>query len=224
MIPWKHLDSADIPNDAGQLHLYQRDEEFSIRINNLELMNSRAHGSEEKLAELGCAAFNTRNQPRVLIGGLGMGFTAAAALCHLGVDAQVEVAELLPAVVRWNREHIGHLAGHPLKDPRTRIREIDVAAIIKTSTQCYDAILLDVDNGPDGLTQKENDWLYANAGLRAAQRALKPGGILAVWSAAPSKAFTDRLRKVGFKVQEEQTSARGKGKGGRHTIWLATRQ
>ncbi len=221
MIPWKQLDSTEIPNDGGLLRLYQRDEEFSIRIDNCELMNSRAHGSEEKLAELGCAALIKQAQPKVLIGGLGMGFTAAAALLHLGVNAQLEIAELLPAVVRWNREFIGHLAGHPLKDPRTRVREIDVAAIIKTSRQTFDAILLDVDNGPDGLTQKENDWLYSLEGLKAARRALKPGGTLAVWSAAPSKAFTDRLRKSGYKVREEQIRARGKGKGGRHTIWLA---
>jgi len=223
MIPWKQLDSTDIPNDGGLLHLHQRDDEFSIRIGNCELMNSRAHGSEEKLAELGCAGLGTTERPRVLVGGLGMGFTAAAALNHLGVDASLEVAELLPAVVRWNREYLGHLAGYPLKDPRTLIREIDVAAIIKTSTQRFDAILLDVDNGPDGLTQKENDWLYSNAGLKTAYQALKAGGTLAVWSATPSAAFTTRLRKAGYKVREEQTSARGKGKGGRHTIWLASR-
>ena len=223
MIPWKQLDSTDIPNDGGQLHLYQRDDEFSIRIDTCELMNSRAHGSEEKLAELGCAGLGKAERPRVLVGGLGMGFTAAAALLHLGVNAHLEVAELLPAVVRWNREYLGHLAGHPLKDPRTLIREIDVAAIIKTSTQQFDAILLDVDNGPDGLTQKENDWLYSSAGLSAAYQALKPGGVLAVWSAGSSAAFTGRLRKAGYKVREEQTRARGKGKGGRHTIWLANR-
>lgn len=223
MIPWKQLDSTDIPNDGGQLHLFQRGEEFSIRIDNCELMNSRAHGSEEKLAEFGCADLGKRERPRVLVGGLGMGFTAAAALLHLGVNACLEIAELLPAVVRWNREYLGHLAGHPLKDPRTLIREIDVAAIIKTSPQKFDAILLDVDNGPDGLTQKENDWLYSNAGLQTTYRALKAGGTLAVWSAAPSVAFTTRLRKAGFKVREEHTRARGTGKGGRHTIWLATR-
>ena len=223
MIPWKQLDSTDIPNDGGKLHLHQRDDEFSIRIDHCELMNSRAHGSEEKLAELGCAGLGTVERPRVLVGGLGMGFTAAAALLHLGANACLEVAELLPAVVRWNREYLGHLAGHPLQDPRTLIREIDVAAIIKTSAQKFDAILLDVDNGPDGLTQKENDWLYSSAGLKATYQALKTGGTLAVWSAAPSTAFTSRLRKAGYMVREEQTSARGKGKGGRHTIWLATR-
>ena len=223
MIPWKQLDSADIPNDGGKLHLFQRAEEFSIRIDHCELMNSRAHGSEEKLAELGCAGLGTVERPRVLVGGLGMGFTAAEALRHLGVNASLEVAELLSAVVRWNREYLGHLAGHPLKDPRTQIREIDVAAIIKTSPQRFDAILLDVDNGPDGLTQKENDWLYSDAGLKTSYQALKPGGVLAVWSAAPSTAFTGRLRKAGYKVREEQTRARGKSKGGRHTIWLAVR-
>ncbi len=223
MIPWKQLDSTDILNNGGQLHLYQRDDEFSIRIDHCELMNSRAHGSEEKLAEFGCAGLGATERPRVLVGGLGMGFTAAAALLHLGVNAQLEVAELLPAVVRWNREYLGHLAGHPLKDPRILIREIDVAAIIKTSPHKFDAILLDVDNGPDGLTQKENDWLYSNAGLQTTYQALKAGGTLAVWSAAPSAAFSTRLRKAGYKVREETTRARGTGKGSRHTIWLATR-
>ena len=223
MIPWKQLDRTEIPKGGGSLHLFQRDTEFSIRIDNCELMNSRAHGSEEKLAELGCAGLLSVTKSRVLVGGLGMGFTAAAALRHLGGDAQLEVAELLPAVVRWNREHLGHLAGFPLKDPRVMIREIDVAILIKSSSQAYDAILLDVDNGPDGLTQKENDWLYSNAGLKATCRALKPGGTLAVWSAAPSTPFTERLRKNGYKVKQEQASARAKGKGGRHTIWLATR-
>lgn len=221
MIPWKQLDETNIPNDGGRLRLYQRDAEFSIRIDNCELMNSRAHGSEEQLAELSCANLNRLDRPRVLIGGLGMGFTAAAALQHLGVNARLEIAELLPAVVRWNREYLGHLAGYPLKDPRTEIHEIDVAAIIKTSLKTFDAILLDVDNGPDGLTQKENDWLYSNAGLKACIRTLKAGGILAVWSAAPCQAFTGRLHKAGFKVREEKIRAHGTGKGGRHIIWLA---
>ncbi|WP_020675176.1 spermidine synthase [Geopsychrobacter electrodiphilus] len=224
MIPWKQLDSTDIPNDGGQLRLFQRDDEFSIRIDNCELMNSRAHGSEEKLAEWGCATLNRLEAPRVLIGGLGMGFTAAAALLQLGSNAQVVIAELLPAVVRWNREFLGHLAGQPLQDPRTQIRETDVAALIKTSPRMFDAILLDVDNGPDGLTQKENDWLYSDAGLKSSYQALKSGGVLAVWSAGPSTAFTNRLHKAGFKVREEQTRARGKGKGSRHTIWLGTRK
>jgi spermidine synthase len=223
MIPWKQLDSTDIPNHGGKLRLLQRDREFSIRIDNCELMNSRAHGSEEKLAEWGCSALPNLAAPRVLIGGLGMGFTAAASLLQLGEHAQVEVAELLPAVVRWNRDYLGHLAGHPLQDPRLKIRELDVAALIKSSFGQFDAILLDVDNGPEGLTQKENDWLYSEAGLKTSYQALKAGGVLAVWSAAPSAAFSARLAATGFQVREEQTRARTQKKGGRHTIWLATR-
>lgn len=223
MIPWKLLDTAQVPGNGGELRLYRRGDEFSIRIaDGGELMNSRIHGSEEALAELTCGKIADRSRPRVLIGGLGMGFTLAAALHHLGADAEVVVAELVPAVVVWNRGPLGEHAGHPLEDKRATVCEGDVADILKTRQQAYDAILLDVDNGPDGLTSKNNDWLYTMDGLHASFGALRPEGVLAVWSAGPDREFTKRLRKAGFRVEQVRVRARGK-KGARHTIWLAAR-
>lgn len=223
MIPWKLLDTAQIPGNGGELQLYQRDTEFSIRIaDGSELMNTRAHSSEEALAELACRKIADRSRPRVLIGGLGMGFTLAAALRHLAQNAEVVVAELLPAVVEWNRGSLGDHAGHPLQDERTTVREGDVAKILKAERQAYDAILLDVDNGPDGFTHKKNNWLYTFDGLTASYTALRPKGILAVWSAGPDRNFTERLRKVGFKVVQNRVRAR-ENKGALHTIWLAER-
>lgn len=223
MIPWKLLDTAQVPGNNGELRLYRREDEFSIKIaDGGELMNSRIHGSEEALAELTCGKIADRFRPRVLIGGLGMGFTLAAALHHLGADAEVVVAELVPAVVVWNRGPLGEHAGHPLEDKRATVCEGDVADILKTRQQAYDAILLDVDNGPDGLTSKNNDWLYTMDGLHASFGALRPEGVLAVWSAGPDREFTKRLRKAGFRVEQVRVRARGK-KGARHTIWLAAR-
>lgn len=223
MIPWKLLDTAQVPGNGGELRLYRRGDEFSIKIaDGGELMNSRIHGSEEALAELACGKIADRSRPRVLIGGLGMGFTLAAALHHLGADAEVVVAELVPAVVVWNRGPLGEHAGHPLEDKRAVVCEGDVADILKTRQQAYDAILLDVDNGPDGLTSKNNDWLYTMDGLHASFGALRPEGVLAVWSAAPDREFTKRLCKAGFRVEQVRVRARGR-KGARHTIWLAAR-
>ena len=224
MKPWTLIDSTAIPADGGELRLYRRGEEYSIMIvGGGELMNTRMHGSEDALAELGCAHLSGQPAPRVLIGGLGMGFTLAAALAQLGADAEVIVAELIPAVVEWNREHLGRFAGHPLGDPRSRVSLGDVAALLKQERAAYDAILLDVDNGPEGLTHKENDWLYGSKGLAAAYTALRPGGVLAVWSAGPDHAFSERLRHTGFTVDEQRVRAHGKGKGARHTIWVARR-
>lgn len=223
MISWKLLDTAQVPGNGGELRLYRRGDEFSIRIaDGGELMNSRIHGSEKALAELTCKKIADRSRPRVLIGGLGMGFTLAAALHHLGADAEVVVAELVPAVVVWNRGPLGEHAGHPLEDKRATVCEGDVADILKTRQQAYDAILLDVDNGPDGLTSKNNDWLYTMDGLHASFGALRPEGVLAVWSAGPDREFTKRLRKAGFRVEQVRVRARGK-KGARHMIWLAAR-
>ena len=224
MIPWVLLDSAQVPGNGGELRLYQRRDEFSIRIiGRGELMNSRVHGSEDALAEQTCARLNGGSNPRLLVGGLGMGFTLAAALRHIGDQAQVVVAELVPAVVAWNRGPLGAHAGHPLQDPRVIVREGDVARILKSEQQAYDAILMDVDNGPEGFTRKENDWLYGMNGLNAAYAALRPHGVLAVWSAGPDKAFLQRLRKVGFEVDEVRVRAHGK-KGARHIIWFARRR
>jgi spermidine synthase len=223
MIPWEFLESAQVPGNGGELGLYRRGAEFSIRVGNRELMNSRVHGSEEALAELACARIASRPQPRVLIGGLGMGFTLAAALRRLGAEGRVVVAELVPAVVTWNRGPLAALAGHPLQDARVTVQEVDVARILRVTRQTYDAILLDVDNGPEGLARKENDWLYARPGLEAAHAALHPAGVLAVWSAAPNPVFSQRLRRVGFTVEELHVPARSSRKGRRHTIWLAGR-
>ena len=223
MNPWILLDSAQVPGNSGELRLYQRSDEFSINITGRgELMNSRVHGSEDALAEHTCARLANRTTPRLLIGGLGMGFTLAAALKHLGNQAHIEVAELVPAVIAWNKGPLGEQSGYPLHDPRVTIREKDVARILTTAEQAYDAILLDVDNGPEGLTRKENDWLYSIDGLNEACAALRPRGILAVWSAGPDKNFVQRLRKTGFDVEEIRVRAHG-SKGPRHTIWFARR-
>ena len=223
MKPWLLLDSTQVPGNGGELRLYRRGDDFSIIIvGHGELMNSRVHGSEDALAEYTCARLVERVQPRLLIGGLGMGFTLAAALRHLGDQARVVVAELVPAVVEWNRGALGLQAGHPLQDPRVVVHEGDVARLIVREQQGFDAILLDVDNGPEGLTRKENDWLYGVNGLSAAYAALRPRGVLAVWSAGPDEHFVQRLRKVGFVVEQVRVHAHGT-KGARHVIWFARR-
>jgi len=220
MIPWEFLDSAKIPGQGAELRLSRRGEEFSIRVNHAELMNSRAHGSEEALAELSCARIGDLAKPRVLVGGLGMGFTVAAALKHLPPAARVIVAELVPGLVDWNRRLLGHLAGWPLQDPRVEVRLGDVAKLLKESTLQFDAILLDVDNGPNGLNLP---GLYGPAGLRSSHQALAEGGILAVWSVAPDQLFSKRLQQAGFNFEEIRARARGKGKGAKHCLWLATK-
>jgi spermidine synthase len=223
MTPWVLIDTAQVPGNGGELRLYQRGDEFSIKVEGRgELMNSRVHGSEDALAEHSCARLADCVKPQLLIGGLGMGFTLAEALRHVGSHAQVVVAELVPAVVTWNRGPLGKYAGHPLEDPRVSVREGDVARIIEAARQAYDAILLDVDNGPEGLTRKDNDWLYGMDGLNAAYTALRGGGVLAVWSAGPDQKFLQRLRKVGFEVQEVRVRSRG-SKGARHIICFARR-
>ncbi|MFC1774573.1 spermidine synthase [Pseudomonadota bacterium] len=223
MTPWILLDSAQVPGKGGELRLYQRGDEFSIKLEGRgELMNSRVHGSEDALAEHTCARLSDCEKPRLLIGGLGMGFTLAEALRHIGSQAQVVVAELVPEVVTWNRGPLGKFAGNPLEDPRVLVHEGDVARIIDAEQQAYDAILLDVDNGPEGLTRKENDRLYDIDGLNAAYAALRANGVLAVWSAGPDQKFLQRLRKTGFEVEEIRVRSRG-AKGARHIIWFARR-
>ncbi len=223
MIAWELLGHTGVPGNEAPLSLFKRDREFSIRLDGCEIMNSRLHGSEEALAELACARIADRPRARVLIGGLGMGFTLAAALRGLGAGSRVEVAELVPAVVAWNRGVLAHLAGHPLADKRVTVREADVVGILKTARGAYDAVLLDVDNGPDGLTSKGNGWLYGHGGLAASFSALRPGGVLGVWSAGPDRAFVGRLRGAGFAVDEIRVWARTPGKGARHTLWIAVR-
>ncbi len=223
MTSWKLIDSAAIPGTEDELCFYQSETHFSISIKSGgQLMNTLEHASEDSLASLTCSKVADRPRPRVLIGGLGMGFTLAAALRQLGEDAEVVVGELVPAVVRWNRGALGAHAGHPLQDRRTTVREGDVAKILRAERRAFDAILLDVDNGPEGLTRKKNNWLYSMDGLTEAYTALRPSGILAVWSAGPDREFMERLRKVGFSVQQVRVRADGK-KGDLHAIWLAER-
>lgn len=221
MIPWLHLDTATTP-DGQTLRLKQRGAEFSIMLGTNELMNSRLSGSEEALARLSIERLGHAASPHILIGGLGMGFTLRAALAALGPDARVTVAELMPAVIAWARGPMAEIFAGSLDDPRVTIRQGDVAAMIATGPSAFDAILLDVDNGPDGLTVDANDRLYSMSGLAQSRRSLRPGGVLAVWSSGPDAGFTKRLKQTGFAVEEVNTRARGK-RGARHVIWIAAK-
>jgi len=223
MQKWVRIGRADVPGGGGAMDLLQSGDTFSIRIDGRELMFSRVHGSEDALADLPLARLAGRPAMRVLIGGLGMGFTAAAALRRLPDDGEVVVAELVPEVVAWNRGPLAAVAGHPLADPRLKVHIGDVGQVIRAAAGAWDAILLDVDNGPEGLTRPSNRDLYTPVGLRAAGVALRPGGILAVWSAAPKASFTSLLRRADFEVREEVVRERGDRGGHRHTIWLARR-
>ncbi len=219
--PWELLDAAVLP-DGDEMSLHKRGDEYSLRVVGYELMNSRQHGSEERLAELGLAALVGVSAPRVLVGGLGMGFTLRVALDLLPAGGRVTVAELVPAVVEWNRSHLAHLAGEPLADPRVRVVLGDVADLLRGSRASFDVVMLDTDNGPEGTTQDANDWLYSSSGLAAVRSALAPGGVLAVWSMFPSDAFTRRLERAGFEVEVNHVRSRGK-KGNRHVIWVGRR-
>ena len=223
MIPWEKLDTARIPGTTDELRLMRRGAEFSIKLGTNELMNSRLSGSEAALATLAAKKIETVGKPHVLIGGLGMGFTLRAALGALGSKARIVMVELVPAVVAWARGPMAEIFGDSLSDPRVSIQEVDVTEIIRSSRSKYDAILLDVDNGPEGLTRKANDGLYTAAGLAAAHTALRPGGVLAVWSSGPNATFTKRLRSAGYDVNEVQVRATGRGGGARHVIWIATK-
>ncbi|HEY4124441.1 MAG TPA: hypothetical protein VGM36_07490 [Rhizomicrobium sp.] len=221
MLPWLHLDTATVPDSGGTLKLMRRGDEFSIQAGPVVLMSSRMSSSEIALADVACERLRGRKNCRVLIGGYGMGFTLRAALAGLGADAEVVVAELVPAVIAWAKGPMAELTGESLNDPRVRIHEGDVAKLIASARGEYDAILLDVDNGPDSVSRDANDRLYKLNGLHAARGALRRKGLLAVWSAAPSATFTRRLGQVGFNVEEIKARA-NKGRGVRHTIWVAT--
>ena len=220
MIPWQQLDHASTPDGAGELSLHRRGDEYSIRIDRRELMNSRQHGSEEAMASLACASLARADRPRVLVGGLGMGFTLAATTACLPASASVDVAELSDAVIRWNRGPLRALAGDPLADGRVQVEQGDIRYLLERCEGRYDAILLDVDNGPEGLTQASNEWLYGRPGLARLGRALASRGVLSVWSASSDKRFTKRLRAAGFDVQTHRVRARAPGKGPMHTIWV----
>ena len=227
MNPWQLLGRAQTPGGGAELVLYQRDSEFSMKAGNSELMNSRVYGSEEAMAKLGCQNLAKHPRARVLIGGLGMGYSVRTALDFLGEDAQVVVAELVPAVVEWNRGVLADLAGHPLDDGRVELHVADVVDLIKTARGDYDAIMLDIDNGPEAIVRKGNNWLYSLPGLTTTYAALRPGGKLAVWSAGPQPTFVKRLRYAGFEVGEVKVRARGRSsrKGGaHHVVWIATRR
>ena len=221
MIPWEHLDIARIP-DGGELKLMRRGAELSIMSGSIELMNSRLSGSEKALASLSIARIAGRPKPRMLIGGLGMGFTLRTALAELPADAEVIVAELVPAVVAWARGPMVGLFEGCLDDSRVSIREADVALVIGEARGVFDAILLDVDNGPGGLNRDANDGLYSVGGLNAAKRALRPGGVLAVWSGGQDDGFTRRLWGAGWNAEAVPVRATGGKRGARHVIWLAS--
>ena len=221
----KLLAAACIPDTDTELKLHAQADRFAISIPGRgELMNSRVHGSEIALAEMTCARVAGRAGLRVLVGGLGMGFTLAATLDAIGPDDRVVVAELVPEVVDWNREIIGAPAGHPLDDPRAEVFIGDVAQLLRDQPGGFDAIMMDVDNGPEALIRRENDWLYSPAGLAATRRALKLNGVLAVWSASSDRRFTKRLEQAGFDVELEMVRPHRAGKGARHVIWFASRR
>jgi len=214
------VDTAQIPG-GDELRLYRRGSDFIIAIGGNELMNSRMSGSEEALAVMSCERLRSPDDAHLLIGGYGMGFTLRAALAALGPSARITVAELVPAIIDWARGPMAELAAGCLDDRRVELVVGDVAAAIAEGRSRYDAILLDVDNGPDGLVRQANDGIYSAAGLASAKAALRPGGILAIWSAAPDPRFMRRLMAAGFRVDEVTVRARSNGKGARHTIWFA---
>jgi spermidine synthase len=221
VIPWVLIDTAPVPG-GDELRLKQRGAEFSIMLGANELMNSRLSGSEEALATLTCERL-ANAAPHILVGGLGMGFTLRAALKKLGPSARVTVGELVPAVVAWARGPMAPVFAGSLDDSRVDVRVGDVGEMIRASREAYDAILLDVDNGPEGLTRESNDALYTLRGLNAAHAALRKGGVLSVWSSGPDLRFTQRLRKAGFRIEELTVRAKSKGGGARHVIWIASK-
>lgn len=221
MTPRELIATAQVP-DGGELRLYRHAGHHMIDLDRNELMSSRMGGSEQALAVKTCERLAANPAPHILIGGYGMGFTLRAALEKLGPQARVRVAELMPEIIAWARGPMQALTAGALDDPRVALYAGDVGDLIGSARGAYDAILLDVDNGPDGLTRLGNDRLYSGPGLALAKAALKPGGVLAVWSAAPDAAFVRRLRGAGFRVEEVAVRARSNGKGPRHVLWFAS--
>ena len=222
MIPRTLVGVADVPG-GPPLRLFRRGDDFMIVLDRNELMSTRMSGSEVALGTMTCERLGGRAQPHLLIGGYGMGFTLRAVLGALGPEARVTVAELVPGIVEWARGPMATLTGDCLDDARVMLRMEDVADTIRAADGAFDAILLDVDNGPDGLTRPANDGIYTDRGLAAARRALRLGGVLAIWSAAPDDAFARRLARAGFRVDEVRVRARDNGKGANHVIWFAAR-
>ncbi len=223
MIPWKVLDTAKVPGGDEVLRLKQRGHEFVIMLGDNQLMSNRLSATEQALATIACDGLRAAKQPRILIGGLGMGFTLRAALKILSPHARIAVAELVPAVVKWARGPMAEIFAGCLEDSRVTIHETDVGELIRAGKLAYDAILLDVDNGPEGLSRVANDALYDDKGLRAAHAALRAGGVLAIWSSAPHAEFAARLRKTKFAVKEIPIRAKGPRGGAQHLMWTATR-
>ena len=221
MIARELLGTAQVPG-GEELKLYRHDRDFMIVLGHNELMSTRRSGSEIALATQSCARIAGVKRPRLLIGGYGMGFTLRAALEVLGAEAHVTVAELVPEIIAWARGPMADLMAGCLDDSRVELVMADVADVIETDRNSYDAILLDVDNGPDGLVREDNNRIYSRRGLLAARAALRPGGVLAIWSAAKDNAFAARLGKAGFRVDEVGVRARSNGKGPMHVIWFAT--
>jgi len=220
MKPRELIGTATVPGGV-ELRLVRHGDDHMIMVDGNELMSSRVGGSEEALAVMTCERLR-EPAPNLLVGGYGMGFTLRAALGVLGPGARITVAELVPEIITWARGPMSALTAGCLDDPRVSLITGDVAPVIGSATRRFDAILLDVDNGPSGLVRADNDGLYSKRGLAQAKAALRPGGILAVWSAAPDDAFTRRLKHVGFKVEEVVVRARSNGKGPRHVIWFAS--
>jgi spermidine synthase len=222
MLPWVELGRAKVPG-GGEFRLMQRGTEFTIFAGTIGLMSSRQAGSEEAMSNIAAVRIGGKPKARVLIGGLGMGFTLRAALAQFRPDAEIVVAELVPEIAgAWARGPLAHIHGEGLDDPRLTVRVGDVGDVMTSDTQKFDAILLDVDNGPEGLSRPGNDALYSHGGIAKAKSALRPGGMLAVWSVAPDPHFTKRLGQSGLKVAELKARAHG-GKGARHVIWVATK-
>lgn len=222
MKPWELLGRVRVPGGTEEMTLHRRDREYLIKVDGHLLMTNLSRGSEEALARIGCRGLGRAPRPSVLVGGLGMGFTLAAALKALGPGARVFVSELVPEVVEWNRGPLAGLAGRPLEDPRVTVLEEDIASVWRRERGAYDAILQDVDNGDEGLTLKANDWLYGEEGLAAAGRALKPGGVLAFWLAKSRAEFAKRLARAGFQASEFPVRGRDGHRGAHYFIVLAS--
>lgn len=218
----RELIGTTVAPGGTELRLFRRGDDFMIVLDGNELMSSRMSGSEAALAVITCERLHGAAAPHLLVGGYGMGFTLRAAIAALGPGARITLAELVPEIIDWARGPMATLTAGCLDDPRVHLVAGDVAAVIGAAIKCYDAILLDIDNGPDGLTRAANDRIYSMEGLASAKAALKPAGILAIWSAAPSAIFSRRLKHAGFTVEEVSVRARSNGKGARHIIWFAS--
>lgn len=228
MSEWELLDHEDVPSNDATVYLLEREGQYAIHVDGRELMATGLHGSEDALADLAFDCLGDVAAPRVLVGGLGLGFTLAAVLRRLDAQGLVTVAELLPSVVRWNREYpqLARFAGEPLTDPRVRVHIGDVMALVREPPALWHAILLDIDNGPRALTRPANGWSYTHAGLQAARAALAPGGVLTIWSASPDDPLTGVLAETGFDVEVVKHVEPGRptpDDRGTHTVWVAQR-